>query len=253
MSSWKAPPLVKAYEALGAVADGRVVVTAVLASAPLVSEAKTDVMAVAMSDAADAGVPALSRWLRRWIALDAVEGAAGSTRVAVSAKCASSSGDKAYDVVLTVDRRAADVGGDAAPAALPAAGAGSVWLHSTDSASVFVGYVGYPCIALLLLLGLVGGRHAAAAPLLRGVPWKALAVRHKNKWDAVVADALREHVASHACAAAGCPACAPGADAVEVATGAAASIQRDIESRVWLRGTGGAKPKAKAPPKRQRE
>ncbi len=117
MQPWKMPPKAKVYEALSAVADGRVEILGPL-----------------------------------------------------EAQVTSSGGDKTYKVRWSEDGRA---------------------ITSSDPASLFQGYIGYPIIAVLLATGRLTFDLELAA-VLAGVPWKTLNDRHKRDYDAAVDEVLRE-------------------------------------------------------------
>ncbi|HVX90588.1 MAG TPA: hypothetical protein VHC20_03040 [Candidatus Paceibacterota bacterium] len=112
---WKHPPISKIYEALGAVADGRVV------------------------------------------------------RDGDTARVRSSSGNKEY--MVTYD---------------PVTTA----IMANDNGSYFQGYLGYPSIAYLMLVGAVPYTPHSAA-LLKGIAWKDLNTQFNNDFDAAI-----EHVLS---------------------------------------------------------
>jgi hypothetical protein len=107
MTIWKNPPKAKIFEALSAIADGRVKL---------------------------------------------LEGQ--------SAEVASSDRSKSYSVAWSEDLNA---------------------FTSNDNASHWQGYMGYPIIAVLMLLGKVGFSREAAE-LLAGVPWKLLNKRFRNDY-----------------------------------------------------------------------
>jgi len=111
VATWKQPPITKVYEALSAVADGRVKLT-------------------------------------------------GET----SAQVVSSGGDKTYTVKWSPD------GGE---------------ITSDDNATRWQGYLGYPIIAVLLLISRVP-YDPAVAKWLAGVPWHDLNKRYKRNYDAAV-------------------------------------------------------------------
>ena len=121
MQQWKFPPIVKIYEALGAVADGRV------------AEANDH-----------------------------------------SATVTSSSGDKNYTVEWADNFE---------------------WITSNDNASFWQGYVGYPIIAVLLKKGVLHFDEKTAE-FLKGVPWKKINTKHKNKFDKTI-DEVLENVREH--------------------------------------------------------
>ena len=115
LEKWKMPPIAKVYEALSAVADGRV-------------QIRDDNTAV---------VP-------------------------------SSDGTKTYTVKWSKNRKV---------------------MSSTDNASKFGHYIGYPIIAVLIELGdLAVDRQLAGA--LAAVPWKQLNERHKRDYEAAVSEVL---------------------------------------------------------------
>ncbi len=111
---WTHPPIIKIYEALGAVADGRVEVT-------------------------------------------------GN-----SAKIYSSSGNKFYTVAY-----------DAAAQAIMV----------NDNGSFYKGYLGYPAIAFLMLIGELD-YSASVADMLKGIAWKDINQKFKNDFDKTLAHIL---------------------------------------------------------------
>lgn len=110
---WKMPPLIKVYEALGALGDGRVRI------------------------------------------IDAEH-----------AQVTSSAGDKTYDVESR---------------------AGGRELSSSDNASYWQGYVGYPAIAVLLRRGLIS-LPASAPAALTGILWNELNRRFKRDYAKTLAE-----------------------------------------------------------------
>jgi hypothetical protein len=116
MALWNQPPIAKVYEALTAVADGRVTLT-------------------------------------------------GET----SAHVVSSGGDKTYTVKWSAD------GGE---------------ITSNDNATRWQGYLGYPIIAVLLLIGRLSF-DPAVAQRLAGVPWHDLNAQYKRNYDAAVGHVLQ--------------------------------------------------------------
>jgi hypothetical protein len=86
-----------------------------------------------------------------------------------SAEVTSSGGDKVYKVKWTPDSRQ---------------------ITSTDPATRFQGYIGYPIVALLLHTGRLTFDAALAQPLA-GVPWKQLNDKFKRDYDAAVESVLR--------------------------------------------------------------
>jgi len=117
MTQWKMPPMAKVYEALSAVADGRVEIIS-----------------------------------------------PGQARVV------SSAGDKTYSVMWSDDGRRTS---------------------SSDNASIWQGYTGYPIIAVLLATGRIPYDAVIAGPLA-GVPWHDLNERFKRDYDAAVESVLQE-------------------------------------------------------------
>ncbi len=92
-------------------------------------------------------------------------GALGDERVEVegnSAKVYSSSRNKFYDVVYDPENNS---------------------ISSNDNASYFVGYLGYPAIALLLAKGVVE-YDPKLTKYLKGFAWKDLNNKYKNDFDA---------------------------------------------------------------------
>jgi len=115
MGRWKLPPKAKIYEALTAVADGRV----------------------------------------------KLEG--GET-----AEVASSDGTKTYIVEWSADLRQ---------------------ITSNDNASYWQGYIGYPIIAVLMLLGMLDFDQGVAQRL-SGIAWKQLNRKFRNNYDKAVESVL---------------------------------------------------------------
>jgi len=60
---------------------------------------------------------------------------------------------------------------------------------SNDNASVWQGYAGYPMIAVLMLQGKLPLNRAIAANF-KGINWKALNTKYKNKYEKAVAEIL---------------------------------------------------------------
>jgi hypothetical protein len=115
MDYWKMPPKAKIYEALTAVADGRVTVTGV-----------------------------------------------------GQAEVVSSAGTKTYLVEWSADRQA---------------------MVSNDNASYWQGYMGYPMVAVLMVLGSVEYSPEVAARLA-GIPWQQINKKFRNVYDKAVAAVL---------------------------------------------------------------
>ncbi|MGZ4848660.1 MAG: hypothetical protein ACXV4C_05820 [Halobacteriota archaeon] len=111
MGTWNLPPITKVYEALSAVADGRVKLTR-----------------------------------------------------ETSAHVVSSGGDKTYTVKWSPDGRE---------------------ITSDDNATRWQGYLGYPIIAVLLLIGRLP-YDPTVARWLAGVPWHDLNEQYKRNYDAAV-------------------------------------------------------------------
>jgi len=114
---WKLPPIAKVFEALSAVADGRVNQT-------------------------------------------------GDQRAAVQ----SSDSTKTYTIEWNSD---------------------VTQITSNDNASYYQGYIGYPIIAVLLVLGKIPYSSQIAANL-KGIPWKKLNKQHKSNYDHAVEASLQE-------------------------------------------------------------
>lgn len=85
----------------------------------------------------------------------------------------SSNGDKTYTVEWADD------------------GAGGLSVTADDNASYWQGYVGYPIIAALLLLGRLHADGEVVAPLA-GLDWHALNTRFRRDYEAAVAHVLGE-------------------------------------------------------------
>lgn len=92
-------------------------------------------------------------------------GSIGDGRVkAISPKYAqvvSSEGDRVYDVVVI--KKAED----------------SFLVYSNDNGTIYRGYVGYPIIAFMILLGYLPLDNQVNAALA-GIPWKELNTKYKN-------------------------------------------------------------------------
>jgi hypothetical protein len=223
---WKLPPVVKAFEAMGALADGRIVVQfANLSTDPAQVDGTTTIAA------------------SRAALLQFINEAPTATDLRIHAKCTSSSLDKQYDVSLQLIRGTRDTAvlltpikdtdstcfiTEARHAASDAA------LFVNDNGAMFQGYVGYPAIGLLLALGLGqddGGKDIVdtVVPMLKGVPWKEIAKKHKNNWDMVVEEALDTRVRP-----------AYGTEGVTKAREAAARLTQWLQDRVCGRYRRGA-------------
>ncbi|HSI74132.1 MAG TPA: hypothetical protein VK934_13220 [Fimbriimonas sp.] len=64
-------------------------------------------------------------------------------------------------------------------------------ITSSDPASRFQGYIGYPIIAVLLETKRLAFDPDLAAPL-KGIPWKAINDRFKRNYDLAVSEALKD-------------------------------------------------------------
>jgi len=60
---------------------------------------------------------------------------------------------------------------------------------SNDNGSIWQGYAGYPMIAVLMLQGKLP-LYRTIASQFKGINWKALNTKHKNKYDKPVAEIL---------------------------------------------------------------
>jgi hypothetical protein len=98
--------------------------------------------------------------------------AIGDNRVKLKAEyqaeVVSSAGNKTYIVEWTPDRQ---------------------HITSNDNASYWQGYMGYPIIAVLMLLGSVDFRKEVA-DLLSGISWKSLNKRFRNNYDNAIESVL---------------------------------------------------------------
>lgn len=115
---WLNPPMVKIYEALGSIADGRVVV-------------------------------------------------AGN-----SAQVYSSSGNKFYTVTFDPVTKA---------------------IMMNDNASFYRGYLGYPGIAYLMLIGEIQYEQSVAE-MLKGIPWKDINQKFKNNFEDTIEYILKSKI-----------------------------------------------------------
>jgi hypothetical protein len=68
---------------------------------------------------------------------------------------------------------------------------------SNDNASYWQGYVGYPIVAVLMLLGKLTFNKDIPA-LLAGIPWKAINKQFRNDYDRAVQSVLDKLEAEHA-------------------------------------------------------
>lgn len=84
------------------------------------------------------------------------------------AQVLSSSGSKAYSVEWSEDLRG---------------------ITSNDNASYWQGYMGYPIIAVLMMLGRLDFNKEVAA-MLSGIPWKEINKRFRNNYDKAVESVL---------------------------------------------------------------
>jgi len=117
MKTWKTPPVIKVYEALGAIADGRVEMV-------------------------------------------------GENAV----KVYSSDGSKYYDVSYDPETRA---------------------IMANDNGSYWVGYLGYPSIAFLMMRDILPFDERSAE-LLQGIEWKKRNVANKNDFEKTMKEILDE-------------------------------------------------------------
>jgi hypothetical protein len=62
-------------------------------------------------------------------------------------------------------------------------------ITSNDNATVFQHYAGYPILAVLLFLGKLS-LDASLLPFFRGIPWKVLNTKYKNKYDLSIQEAF---------------------------------------------------------------
>jgi hypothetical protein len=74
---------------------------------------------------------------------------------------------------------------------------GGLAVFSTDNASKFQGYAGYPIVAVLLVLGVVRADTALMTPLAN-IDWHELNARFKRRYDEAVDHALSEVAAAGA-------------------------------------------------------
>jgi len=144
---WKLPPRVKLFEALGAIADGRI---------GTAGEEGKETLALRDSNAP---LPPFSTELSYLVT--------------------SSNGTKQYSVRMSIKCLG-----------------GPYRIACNDNGSLHQGYLGYPALAVLICWRLLvspklsDATLSAAVDALRGIPWKAIAVEHKNNWDVVVDKAL---------------------------------------------------------------
>lgn len=117
MQQWKIPPVIKVYEALGAIVDGRV---------KIVDENRATV--------------------------------------------ASSDGTKVYDVFWDFEKGA---------------------IRANDNGSYWIGYLGYPSIAILMMKEKLSF-DMGIAHLFLGIPWKIMNKKHKNDFEKTMKDIFKE-------------------------------------------------------------
>lgn len=152
--SWKLPPKVKLYEALGALGDGRISLVTASGNRHVLDATELPVHSDVFNE----------------------NPAVFSVR--------SSNDDKAYEVRVQLQ--------DTANSTRKYA------IACNDNGSVFQGYLGYPALGVMIYYGILPcaeGREEAlrgAVKALCGIKWKDLALKHRNKWDMVVADALAQ-------------------------------------------------------------
>lgn len=84
------------------------------------------------------------------------------------ARCYSSSRGKYYDITYDAEANT---------------------IMANDNGSYWQGYLGYPAVAYLLLVGVLPYRPELAA-LLKGVAWKDINQRYRNDFDAALAEVL---------------------------------------------------------------
>jgi hypothetical protein len=161
MAGWKMPPKAKVYEALSAVADGRVRIV----------EASAGDVAAGAGTAADAGAGTVAG---RGVEARAGTAAGGAGTGGGQAWVTSSSGTRAYTVTWSGDSTRP----------------GSRF-SSNDNASYWQGYAGYPIIAVLLATGAIAYDPEVARPLA-GVLWKTINERFKRDYDRAVAAVLED-------------------------------------------------------------
>ena len=243
---WKVPPIVKAYEALGALADKRIRILSVTPSA-----------AAEEAGSVEHARRSLEAWLQR---VSTAESATTIAPFTLFAECQSSSLDKKYQIALSATPKAEIVSaGSSGASALRGCpimqlreSCSDLTINVNDNGAMFQGYLGYPAVALLVGLGL--GAEAAderaavesSTARLAGVPWKRIAVQHKNNWDKVVATALEDVSQQH------------GQQAVRELQRATAKITELLQQRVVdrFRRAGSlvmAKPEAIVQPHAKRE
>jgi hypothetical protein len=66
------------------------------------------------------------------------------------------------------------------------------YMECNDNGSHFVGYLGYPAIAVLMYLGRIE-LHSRLVDDLKDAPWKVLNVAHKNDYDATTDVLFRKY------------------------------------------------------------
>lgn len=208
MKRWGVPPVVKVYEAFGALADARLKLVDVTAD-------NVSIMAAVAEHAGEGASPTLllasveelvTAWLGCRVTPSGGPLAPAMTAysIAIEATCTSSSNDKHYAVTarftVAMDdedppRPTAESRGSHANAlaAIKARGIQAL-AASNDNGSLFQAYLGYPAIALLMALGVTPVDSWATVSFTRGIHWKGLATKFKNDWDRVVQAALDEHV-----------------------------------------------------------
>jgi hypothetical protein len=152
MAEWKMPPKAKVYEALSAVADGRVRIV----------EASAGDVGAGAGTAADAG------------AGPGTAAGQGAGTGDGQAQVISSSGTRTYTVTWS--------GGSAVRGSR---------FNSNDNASYWQGYAGYPIIAVLLATGALLYDPEVARPLA-GVPWKTINDRFKRDYEQAVDAVLQD-------------------------------------------------------------
>lgn len=231
-SHWLTAPHVKVFEALGAIGDGRLRISTVTeACDPSVHHGDDDITAPVVRDVLVTASCVSSSLDKAYDIRMCYPSSAPARMVASSAsgqstvedlastpkprgdneqgKPESAQGQALIDAVRL--RVPTPTGGISTATAEPS----RIGAFCNDNGSVFQGYLGYPGIALLLVVGCLDASiadHASssgsvaavrsssastrlgdAAALVTGVPWKSIAVKHKNNWDKVAEEAIRDY------------------------------------------------------------
>ena len=165
---WKVPPRVKIFEALGALSDLRI-------SRMDCSTTPAALQLTSFSDFLSPLTPL------------------SSGADPLTFQCRSSEGNKTYTLKMKYTSFEYSVSSSTVSEFIQRDG---VAMSSTDAGSLYQGYLGYPLVALLIHFRYLDNAAASnhdvveCVAMLKGVPWKRLAVEQHNDWDLVIGSVL---------------------------------------------------------------